>query len=330
MHSASRNRKENREESVLTSSFSFAGKLLICLISLMCLFGCGSGSEEEPVMEEPETVEDDKPKQKYQVPEYADVVFDEDAAEYRNGAYIDLSHVSQGYVAVSAESDSRLKFQVLTDETYNYDLSSDGQVAFFPLQSGDGDYVFRVLENVNENRYAVLFETEADVVLEDEFQPYIRMNNYAHYTKDSDCVRLASSFSAEASSAVDVVKMVYDHVCANVTYDFDKAENIKAGYLPDPDETLRSGKGICFDYASLTAAMLRSQGIPVKVIFGYVSPNDLYHAWNMFYTKEEGWVTVEFKVNEKDWTRIDLTFSANGADQTFIGDGSNYAEVYQY
>jgi hypothetical protein len=50
----------------------------------------------------------------------------------------------------------------------------------------------------------------------------------------------------------------------------------------------------------------------------------------MFYTKEEGWVTVEFKTNEEDWNRIDLTFSANGADPTFIGDGSNYAQVYQY
>ena len=93
---------------------------------------------------------------------------------------------------------------------------------------------------------------------------------------------------------------------------------------------METGKGICFDYASLAASMLRSQGIPTKIIFGYVAPDNLYHAWNMFYTKETGWVSVEFKVNEKEWTRMDLTFSANGSDQKFIGDGSNYADVYQY
>jgi transglutaminase-like putative cysteine protease len=129
---------------------------------------------------------------------------------------------------------------------------------------------------------------------------------------------------------LDVITHVYDYVCAHIKYDKHKAETVKSGYLPDPDETLATGKGICFDYASLTAAMLRSQGIPVKVIFGHVSPDNLYHAWNMFYTEEEGWVTVEFKVDRKTWSRIDLTFSANGANQKFIGDGGNYADVYEY
>ena len=76
--------------------------------------------------------------------------------------------------------------------------------------------------------------------------------------------------------------------------------------------------------------MLRSQGIPAKVIFGYVSPDDLYHAWNMFYTDQTGWVTVNYEVSGDDWNRLDLTFAANGADSDFIGDGSNYSELYFY
>ncbi len=62
---------------------------------------------------------------------------------------------------------------------------------------------------------------------------------------------------------------------SNVDYDYDKAQNIVdnnvTGYLPDPDETLSTKKGICYDYAALAAAMLRSQGIPTKLITGYVS-----------------------------------------------------------
>ena len=313
-----------------------AGKLIKIAMSfllLLCLCGCGGEDETPEATPAPveEVVETEEiPLVRYETPEFAESVFDKDAAESKNGAYIDVSHTAQGYVAVSAVSDKRLKFQVMTEDTYNYNLSNEGEVSIFPLQSGDGEYRFRVMENVTENRYAVLFETKADVVMDDEFQPYIRSNDYACYTKDSECVKMAASFAEYSSTAIDVVKRVYDHVCANVKYDKEKAANVKSGYLPDPDETLSSGKGICFDYASLAAAMLRSQGIPVKVIFGYVSPNDLYHAWNMFYTREEGWVTVEFKVNEEDWNRMDLTFSANGADQKFIGDGSNYAEVYQY
>ena len=71
--------------------------------------------------------------------------------------------------------------------------------------------------------------------------------------------------------------------------------------------------------------MLRSQGIPTKIIFGYVSPGELYHAWNMFYTEETGWTKVEFKVNENDWSRIDLTFSASNASDDF-----KYTDVYTY
>jgi hypothetical protein len=125
-------------------------------------------------------------------------------------------------------------------------------------------------------------------------------------------------------------KKVYEYICDNITYDKEKASSVKSGYIPDPDSTFKEGKGICFDYACLAASMLRRMGIPTKIIFGYVEPDDLYHAWNMFYTEEDGWSSVEFKVDPKDWSRIDLTFSANGEDGDFIGDGSNYTDVYQY
>ena len=108
------------------------------------------------------------------------------------------------------------------------------------------------------------------------------------------------------------------------------AATVQSGYLPTPDETMQTGKGICFDYAALAASMLRSQGIPTRMVFGYVAPDQLYHAWNMFYTEETGWVTVKFEVSANSWVRLDLTFAANGADNKFIGDGSNYADVYYY
>jgi hypothetical protein len=50
----------------------------------------------------------------------------------------------------------------------------------------------------------------------------------------------------------------------------------------------------------------------------------------MFYTEESGWVTVSFEVSKNSWTRLDLTFTANGANDKFVGDGSNYADVYSY
>lgn len=267
----------------------------------------------------------------YRGPEMRVSSFHEDAAEGENGALIDLSCASDGYVGVSAKSSGRLKFQVLKDgETYTYDLHADGTSSIFPLQMGDGMYSFRVLENVSDSKYAVLYSADRTISISDSFAPYLCASDYVNYTSASACVIKAQDLAASAEDANGVVKAVYEYVCAGVKYDKAKAQSVQSGYLPDPDETLSTGKGICFDYASLAAAMLRSQGIPCKVIFGYVSPNEVYHAWNMFYTEESGWITVKFEISGKKWNRMDLTFSANGADGTFIGDGSNYKDVYMY
>ena len=267
----------------------------------------------------------------YIAPDYADAAFHEDLARGDAGVLLDLSGLEQGYVAVSARADKRLKFQVIKgDVTYNYDIASDGTPSVFPLQNGDGDYRFRVMENVVDNKYAERYGAAAYVKLLDEFQPFLRPSDYVNYNEESECVRKAAKLAETAGDALGLVASVYSFICGSVKYDKQKAAAVQAGYLPDPDETMRTGKGICFDYASLAAAMLRSQGIPTKEIFGYVSPNDVYHAWNMFYTEQTGWVTVSYEVQADSWNRLDLTFSANGAVSRFIGDGSNYSDLYMY
>ena len=265
----------------------------------------------------------------YKAPEMLLSEFHKDKAEGSDDVLIDLSALSSGYVAVSAESDHKLKFRSTSGENeYTYDLSSDGSVCVFPLQWGDGSYDFIVLENVSDTKYSVKYSTTCDVKLDDEFQPFLRPSEIVNYDSDSTAVKKAKELSSDAEDAIGVVTAVYDFVCDNITYDKDKAQSVTKGYLPDPDSTLEEKKGICFDYAALAATMLRSQGIPCKVIFGYVSPNDLYHAWNMFYTEETGWVTVDYKVSGDSWNRLDLTFSVTGADSSFVGDGTNYADVY--
>ena len=267
----------------------------------------------------------------YQAPPMATVAFHADKAEGSGDVKIDLSAADEGYIGVSAVSKERLKFQVRKDDlVYNYDLASDGSVSFYPLQCGNGSYLFRVMENITENKYAPIYEKEFSVKLQDEFQPFLRTSDYSRYDADSECVKKAAELAANCSTRLEVVSAVYDYVCGHIRYDKKKAATVPSGYLPDVDETLRTNKGICFDYASLAAAMLRSQGIPTKIIFGQVAPKDLYHAWNMFYTEESGWVTVSFEVSTKSWNRMDLTFSAGGADDSFVGNGTNYTDVYTY
>lgn len=257
--------------------------------------------------------------------------FHNDFAQTGNGCAIDTSALAEGYVGAAASSDSRLKFQVSKgDMSYNYDLPGDNTPIVVPVNMGDGPYNFRVMQNTSGNNYVELFSVVENVKLNSEQAPFLVPNMFVNYNDSSAVVAKARELAAGCTNQGDVVRNIYEWVVANITYDHDKAAELASatGYVPDPDATLASGTGICFDYASLGAAMLRSLGIPCKVVTGYVSPDDVYHAWNMVYINGE-WVSVEISIKPNDWTRVDLTFAASGAAST-VGDGTSYTDRYTY
>ena len=140
----------------------------------------------------------------------------------------------------------------------------------------------------------------------------------------------AYEISEYAASDLEIAAAVYGYLKENVTYDHEKAASVQSGYLSDPSATLISKDGICFDYASLAAAMLRSQNVPCQVIFGYVGEDELYHAWNRIYLKETGWLSAEIQVNRQDWKRVDITFAAGGTSATTLEDDARYTNRFIY
>ena len=268
----------------------------------------------------------------FERPELALSPFDESAAAGNNGVLFDATHLSEGYVAVSATSASRLKFQISLDnaESY-YDLPNDGTPISCPLVMGDGAYTFTVWENTSGQNYVEL-DSLADqrVTLADEFQPFIRPSIYCEYDASSESTKLANQLTSDAQNEGDVVRSIYDWIVDDIAYNEGKAASLAdaTGYLPDPDATIVEGDGICFDYAALAAAMLRSQGIPCKIVTGYVSPDNIYHAWNMIYI-DGTWTGASIDIKQNTWTRIDTTFAA-GSGSNYVGDGTSYTDRYTY
>lgn len=248
-----------------------------------------------------------------------------------DGPTINVDHVSDGYVVARCNSAAKVKFQTSCgNEVYNYDLPNDGTPSVFPLNMGNGTYTFRIMSNVGDENYVESERVEADVKLSSEFAPYIIPNQYCNYNEQSACVAKARELTADATNQGEAVRSICGYIIDNVTYDTAKAKKLTTvtGYIPDPDETLSTNTGICFDYASLGAAMLRSVGFPTKVITGYVSPGDLYHAWIMVYV-DGSWKTGEFSVTPDTWSRVDLTFAASGSTE-FTGDGTSYSQRFVY
>lgn len=301
------------------------------LAATLALSGCGATTPDDPGSTG-STGEGQTSGAAFERPELALSPFDETAATGNNGVLFDTSHLSEGYVAVLATSSVRLKFQVSSNGVdYYYDLPSDGTPISCPLTAGSGSYTFTAWENTTGQRYAELDSiTDVEVSLADEFQPFIRPSIYCDYDASSKSTKLANDLTADAQNEGDVLRSIYDWIVDDIAYNEGKAAQLAdaTGYLPSPDATIDEGSGICFDYASLAAAMLRSQGIPCKIITGYVSPDDIYHAWNMVYI-DGTWVDARIDVKQNTWTRIDTTFAA-GSGSAYVGDGTTYTEQFTY
>lgn len=248
-------------------------------------------------------------------------------------AVIDASHAEDGYVMVSYSGDNpKVKLQITGSNqiTYSYDLHGDG-FETFPLTSESGSYTVAVYESLPSGRYSLALSEQIDVTIQDEFGPYLYPNQYVDFDASTKAVTLASDIVSDSSSDLDAVADIYNYVIQNIDYDYDKANTVQSGYLPIIDETLSSKKGICFDYASLMAAMLRSQNIPTRLEIGYAS--DSYHAWISTYITDIGWINGIIEFDGKDWTLMDPTFAASSSEKAlkkFIGDGSNYLTEYVY
>lgn len=258
-------------------------------------------------------------------------IFNNEAATGAHDAYIDISSVTHGYVAASATNSSHLKLQVINGEnSVTYPLPNNGTPTIAPLTFGNGSYEFRIMQNTSNNNYVELYSATANVELTSEFEPYLRPNIYCNYTEESACVAKARELVAHAQNQGEAVSAICSYITENITYDNDKASQLKdaTGYIPNPDSSLTSNSGICFDYASLGAAMLRSQGIPTKIVVGHVSPDNIYHAWIMVYI-DGTWKNALFDVTPNTWSRIDLTFAASSSSGK-VGDGKSYTDRYTY
>lgn len=249
-------------------------------------------------------------------------------------AVIDYSNTTDGYVMVNftGETAKRLKAQVKgPTTTYTYNLTP-GKWETFPLSDGNGSYQTVVYENISGTRYATVTSVSFDVELTDEFAPFLRPNQYVDYAAAPNTVAKAEELTEGLTDELEKVEAIYEFVVKNLTYDEQLAATVQNGYLPVLDTVLADKTGICFDYASLMTGMLRSQGMPCKLVVGYAGT--AYHAWISVWTEDAGWIDGAIYFDGVSWQRMDPTFASSGrqsfAIMQYIGDGKNYTAKYLY
>ena len=75
--------------------------------------------------------------------------------------------------------------------------------------------------------------------------------------------------SFDIFSLVIVVESVYNYIISNFKYDYDKAKNVKSGYLPDVDKVFTENTGVCsvsYTHLDVYKRQVLDTGISISVI----------------------------------------------------------------
>lgn len=257
---------------------------------------------------------------------------------YKNdAATIDASNAADGYIMVklnkTVTNALRIKMTSPTGIDYIFQLKGNCGYEVIPISEGNGTYSIKILKQTTGNKASVLFSESVSLSVKNSFAPYLLPNQYCNYNKDTLCVNIAAEFCGD-STDLEKLGLIYEYVISNISYDRELADSVSSGYLPDLDATINKKKGICFDYASVMTAMLRSQEIPAKVVVGYSGA--AYHAWISVYIKNIGWIDGAIYFDGNSWKRMDPTYAASASGSSYkdmlkyIGDGDNYTAKFYY
>ncbi|MCL2807948.1 MAG: transglutaminase domain-containing protein [Coriobacteriia bacterium] len=219
---------------------------------------------------------------------------------YTATCVIDASNAQDGYVMVAymGASDSA-KLQIAchcNQSVYTYNLPYSTEHLAFPFSSGSGIYTVTIFEpdpQLGEDMHNPVLSKVIEVALFDELSPFLYPNHLVWFTPDTQAIEGSAGIFANARSERHVVVDAYNFVLNNIEIDLEMAnDETKSGsHSRNIDVIVEEGKGTCLEYAVLLTALLRSQQVPAKLVFGDTPGG--YHAWVSAYIRGFGWVLLD-------------------------------------
>jgi transglutaminase-like putative cysteine protease len=246
------------------------------------------------------------------------------AAAETEVSWIDTSSLKQATIGIRCSGSPTKRHKVMivkADKVYTYDLQVAGQSQTFPLQSGNGAYEVTMLEQASGTQYQKIGSTSVNLQAASDNAVFLGSVQNVNWKDSKTAAALAKKLTAGKKTDTAKAKAIHEYVTAHIGYDFKKAKSLGSLYLPSADQTLSSQKGICYDYASLMGVMLRSSGIPTKLVMGSTTYVKEYHAWNEIYLNGR-WVIVD--------ATIDAAYKQAGKEIPFAKSADKYSTSKVY
>lgn len=227
----------------------------------------------------------------------------------------------EGYVNVIGET-NKSKLMIMLErngQQYWYDVKLENgrfneQIW---LNKGTGQYTVNIMVNEYERKYS--FGPKLTVENTKELNPLLSPDKHIE-SADKAILDKAAEVTKDMKSDLEKAKAIYLWAAQNIKYDYEKyAKHLNNDYDNQYGAllTLKTGKGVCYDYATLIAAMGRASGIQTKVVTGtgIIRGSKGYHAWNEMYLPDEN-----------RWVKMDATFASVTGDDFF--DTKNFDESH--
>ena len=103
---------------------------------------------------------------------------------------------------------------------------------------------------------------------------------------DTQTEELADEICVGCETDEEKVQAIYQWIMHNFEYNYDYYAFIQ--YF-NVRQTLRTHKGVCYDFSNLFAALCRSQNIPCYVVDGVSYETAAHHTWNRVYYNSSWW-----------------------------------------
>ncbi|MCX7746698.1 MAG: transglutaminase-like domain-containing protein [Clostridia bacterium] len=164
------------------------------------------------------------------------------------------------------------------------------------LINGSGDYEVCIMVNLSDNKYTYGPRIKVENV--NEVNKFLVPTKHVE-SNDAEIIDIASKIVKDSRNDLEKARKIYDWVTKNIKYDYVKYKKQLANNFDNEYgavNTLKTKKGVCYDYSTLVAAIGRATGMQVKVIKGdYKSKKrSELHAWNEIYIAEQDrWINID-------------------------------------
>lgn len=224
---------------------------------------------------------------------------------------------------------------------WHYDTGNKGKCKIkVPLTYGNREYTISVTsamknESTGLGRASKKAELTVNLTNVSNTGAFLLSTGEVIFDADKMFIKKATELSQGCKNDFEKVAKIYDWLTNYLRYK-DTEYTALGIYKCDLDKLYLRGTGVCYDYAVILAAMLRSQGIPSRVVFGKYAnymPEE-GHVWNEVYIQSSGSIkTDKMHITGNKWCRLDPTMSRENVSQTaidYMNNSSNYIWQFYY